>query len=262
MTARRQYLVSATCSDLDWVTLLMEKMPLGVEINDFALPLRNDGSRERAFEYWHLWRESVPTDVVVMVHAPFIDLVPGSLEAEIVELTARRHDEVLGIATSLGARAIIFHSGFNPLVRGPEYRPQWLASTTAYFARLMSQHRGFTFLLENMWEPDPSPLVDLIDAINSPQLRACLDVGHVQIYGQQPPDAWVHALGVRLGHLHLNDNPGDWDQELALGTGKVPIAAVFSAIDSLGYYGTVTFETRGRDAILRSIEHLNRLGLR
>ncbi len=261
MSPKRHFFVSASSNDLDWITVIMEKMVLGVEIDDFALPMRNDGSRERAFELWHMWRETVPSDVAVMMHAPFIDMVPGSPEPELVEVIRRRHQEVLTLAEGLGARAILFHSGYNPLVRGPGYRDQWLASTAQYFTDLMNAHRGFTFLIENMWEPTAEPLVELIDAINSPQLRLCLDVGHVQVYSKEPVDSWIQKIGVRLGHVHLNDNNGQWDQEGPLGSGIVPLDKIFTTLNGLGYFGTMTLEMRGREAVLKSMEHLLRLGI-
>lgn len=261
MPPHRTFLVYAAASDLDWITLLMEKKELGVEIGDFALPVTSESVRERAFELWHIWRETVPAEVCVMVHAPYLDLVPGSPEPGVQELCLKRHTEVLSLAAGLGARAVLFHSGFNPLVRGPDYREGWLDNTVRYFVDLMGNYRGFTFLVENMWEDDPAILIELIDRVNSPQLKICLDIGHAQVYSKLAPDQWVQRLGVRLGHVHLSDNDGTWDQEQALGTGIVPVDKVITALNALGYFGTLTFEMRGRTAVLRSMEHLLKLGL-
>ncbi|HNV70085.1 MAG TPA: sugar phosphate isomerase/epimerase family protein [Candidatus Ozemobacteraceae bacterium] len=256
---KRQYLISAYAEDLDWVTQLNEKTRVGVEIKDFSLP-SSQGNRERSFELWNLWRDSAP-DLPVIVHAPFLDLVPGSPEPEVAELALKQHEEVMNLAEVLRAESVLFHSGFNPMIKSPQYQERWLASTSAYFNSLMKKHPTLKLLIENMWEPDPLPLIALIDSINSSQFRLCLDVGHVQVYSREAPDSWIRQLGLRLGLVHLNDNQGLWDQELALGTGMVPLDHVFQAMNNLGYFGRVTIEMHGNEPILRSMEYLMKNGL-
>jgi len=261
MSPKRQFFISAYAEDLSWITQILEKMPIGVEINDFALPSNSMPSRDQVFEMWHLWRETFKDRVPSIVHMPFLDLVPGSQEPEVVELAGRLHGEILNIAEILGSRTVLFHSGFNPLVRGPDYYELWLTRTARYFRDLHAKHPQFMFLIENMWEGSPEPLSKLIDTIGNPQCRACLDVGHARVYSQEPPESWAQHLGIRLGHVHLNDNQGFWDQELALGLGVIAIDKVFAALNTLGYYGTVTLEVHGNEAALKSIEYLVKRGL-
>lgn len=261
MSPKRQFFVSAYAEDLPWITKILEKMPIGVEINDFALPSNSMPSRDQAFEMWHLWRETFQDRVPSIVHMPYLDLVPGSREPEVVDLVGRLHQEILNIAEILGSRTVLFHTGFNPLARDPEYFELWLTRTARYFRDLHTKFPQFTFLIENMWESSSDVLSKLIDAIGNPKCKACLDVGHARIYSQEAPEVWVSHLGLRLGHVHLNDNQGFWDQELALGQGVIAIDKVFTALNSLGYYGTVTLEVRGNEAALKSIEYLVKNGL-
>lgn len=256
---KRQYLISAYSEDLDWVTQLNEKTRIGVEIKDFSLP-SGQGNRERAFELWNIWRDTAP-ELPVVIHSPFMDIVPGSPEPEVAELAFKQHEEVLNIAEVLKADAVLFHSGFNPLIKSPQYLENWLASTSAYFRRFLKQHPNLKFLIENMWEPSPLPLIGLIDSINSSQFRVCVDVGHIQVYSKEPPETWISQLALRVGHVHLNDNQGLWDQELALGTGMVPLERVFQAMNNLGFFGNITIEMHGREPILRSMEYLLKNGM-
>ncbi len=258
---RRPCFISATAQDLDWVSRVVEKHSVGVEITDFSQPTEPGGSRERIFELWHLWREAATEKVLMAMHAPFLDLVPGSVEAEMVDLCRKQHEEALTLAGSLGVQRIIFHSGYNPLIRGPAYYEPWLNRTVRYFADLIAQHAGFVFLIENMWEPSPDPLIHVIDRINSPNLRICFDVGHARVWGKDPPEEWVGKLGVRLGHVHLNDNDGTWDQERPLGAGVIPHEKIIGQLNTLGFFGPIGIEMRGEAAVQSSLEFLTRRGL-
>lgn len=257
---RRPLFISATAQDLDWVSQVVEQHGVGVEITDFAQPTEPDSSRERVFELWHLWREAATAKVPMAMHAPFLDLVPGSLDPEMVEFCRKQHAEALTLAGALGVGRIIFHSGFNPLIRGPQYFEPWLNRTVRYFSELIAQNTEFTFLLENMWEPTPDPLIKVVDRINSPNLRICFDVGHALIWGRIPPEEWLPHIGLRLGHVHLNDNDGTWDQERPLGAGVIPHEKILGQLNALGFFGPIGLEMRGQVAIQASLDWLKRRG--
>lgn len=261
LSCKRLVYISATAQDLDWVSEIVEKYGVGVEITDFAQPIGSESSRERIFELWHLWREAATEKIPMALHAPFLDLVPGSLEDEVVELCRKKHEEALNIAGALSVERIIFHSGFNPLIRGPQYFEPWLNRTVRYFTELIRQHDEFIFLIENMWETTPEPLIKLVDRINSPKLRLCFDVGHAQIWGKELPERWLLQIGLRIGYIHFNDNNGTWDQELALGTGIIKNEKIVEQLNNLGYFGPIGLEMRGPEAIAASLDWLKRFNM-
>jgi len=257
---KRPVFISATAQDLDWVSELVDKYSVGVEINDFAQSTETPDSRERTFELWHLWREAATEKVPMALHAPFLDLVPGSLEPEVVELSRKQHKDALNLAGILGVQRVIFHSGYNPLILGPQYFGPWLTKTGRYFTQLISEHPGFIFLIENMWEPSVDPLIALVDRINSPNLRVCFDAGHACVWGKEPPEEWLPKIGMRLGHVHLNDNDGTWDQERPLGAGVIQHEKILALMNIIGFFGPMTIEMRGQVAIQASIDYLSRRG--
>ena len=247
-------MVSAVADDLEWISDLNSKMRLGVEVKDFSRP--DSRNHERAFELWNLWREATSRKLPLVVHAPFLDLIPFSPEPEVAELAAKKHEEVLNIAGILKADGIIFHSGYNPLIRAPEYYRLWVTNMGNYFRNLMEKHPQLNFFIENMWESSTQPLLELADSCGDQRLKICLDIGHVRVYSEEPPDIWVQQLGARLGHVHVNDNDGEWDQELALGAGSINVRGVFESLNQLGYNGPICIEMHGREAALRSMDFL------
>jgi sugar phosphate isomerase/epimerase len=68
-----------------------------------------------------------------------------------------------------------------------------------------------------MWEPYPDVIGDVLDAVDSPHLGACLDVGHVYLFSDYLPlEAWVEQLSERLVHCHMNNHRGFCDEHLPL----------------------------------------------
>lgn len=95
----------------------------------------------------------------------------------------------------------------------------------AYFRRwhefFHAHHVGMAIENMNTLGKGPSPfsnidnLIELIDAINAPDVGACLDTGHAHTSGYSPADC-VRRLGSRLRATHINDNhAGDRDEHIA-----------------------------------------------
>ena len=59
----------------------------------------------------------------------------------------------------------------------------------------------------------------LLDRIDSPHLKACLDFGHANV-NENVPDA-INNLGKRIVNTHLHDNRGDSDDHMIPGEGNI-----------------------------------------
>ena len=57
-----------------------------------------------------------------------------------------------------------------------------------------------------------------VEGAGAPNLRVTLDFGHALLGGENPSQsaALLAAYG-KLGHIHMNDNHGDWDWDMAAG---------------------------------------------
>lgn len=49
----------------------------------------------------------------------------------------------------------------------------------------MENDPGAPLVLENVLEPEPTLLLDIVNSVNDPRLRLCLDVGHANAYSKQ-----------------------------------------------------------------------------
>lgn len=100
----------------------------------------------------------------------------------------------------------------------------------------IGQRLGVTYLIENIpgnyfFGHDPAELARMIRAINRPNLRMCLDVGHAHMT-TTAVDALRECADV-IDYLHVHDNDGHVDSHQIPGQGTVPWTRVRPAIAAL-----------------------------
>ncbi len=96
-----------------------------------------------------------------------------------------------------------------------------------------------------------------------PNLKLTLDTGHANVEdktGRRPLE-FIRTFPDRLGHIHINDNKGDKDEHLELGTGTVDFRGVLKALKETGYQETMTFEifTEDRTCLRKGLEKIKTL---
>ena len=107
----------------------------------------------------------------------------------------------------------------------------------------------------------------VLERLTSPNIGVLVDSSHWGIIGYDL-DAYFHALGDRLWHVHLRDSTGadtaDRKQQLELtpGRGTVGFRELGQALDRVNYKGDVSLEFEYRDMTLEAIEREYDEGLR
>lgn len=75
----------------------------------------------------------------------------------------------------------------------------------------------------------PQEIMDIIKAVNKPNLKFILDTGHANVSAFTISD-YLDLLGSKLRHIHLNDNHGQRDEHARLGTGNINFKELFSQL--------------------------------
>jgi sugar phosphate isomerase/epimerase len=192
----------------------------------------------------------------VSVHGPLFDLNPGSQDTIIRDYTKFNFMRALNISSLLKATIVVFHLGFNPLISS-DYRKDWLHTSLKTFRPVVNhaKRRGIIIAIENMFLSTPDLLRQVIESIDSPNMRVCLDVGHVNVYSTVPLSKWINTLGEYIVKIHINDNDAQDDLHLAFGEGNVNFSEAYRLIRSKGINPQMTLEMTP-DKLAKTLEYI------
>lgn len=201
--------------------------------------------------------------IKVVAHLPHHDLKLASHDKMILQHSLDAIQEGLEIGKILGARIAVFHSGYSNHVR-PDETEWWIEQCVMGLEDLVSRAREEEVIcaLENTWEPDETVILRLFEAVESPWLRFCCDVGHAACFSQFAPEEWIVQFRDKIVNLNFHDNDGRQDQHLACGKGVVGFDVVAETVrDELAEPVNITLEVN-REDLAASIRHLEECGLR
>jgi len=186
------------------------------------------------------------------IHAPFMDVWPGAADADVRDLSLKKMKRTMDIAAGLGSRLVVMHFNYDPIYYRQQF-PQWLVRAADFFLTLLADGGGPLIALENIAEPTPYVVLQLLAKANSPRLVHCFDFGHHHVFAGIPFAEWLFYLNPRDHiHFHLHDNCGDNDDHLALGRGTIDWQAAKAAIAGLACPFTIALEPKSADSLRAS----------
>lgn len=209
---------------LDEYVALCRKADLGLELIECSYP----GFLDDLDSYVDEILRKVPSDMVRAVHGPFLDIVLHSPDPAVRAVSERRALAGLDAAERLGADFLLLHSNHVPLIQEHGYDLKWLQRTGDFLTSVDQRlRRGkLTVVIENMWDRNPSLLVQLVKDVGSPHVALCLDTGHHLVHGSGDFRSWWQQAGAWTKYVQYGDNTGAADDDLALGAGVLDWSAV------------------------------------
>lgn len=199
---------------------------LGLELASFCVAETMDHEREQrlmaASEQLAEIRSS-------WFHAPFAELSPAAIDPRVREVTLLRYRQSIEMSYALGISRLVIHSGYIPLI----YFPEWFLERSVEFWRefLAEVPQNVTIALENVMEPSPQLLIEIVQQVDDPRFGLCLDIGHANTrVSETLPMQWIEPMAPWLKHVHLHNNRGDWDLHDSLGQGTVPMERVLDTL--------------------------------
>ena len=253
---------------------------IGIEFNHFCISKTLDErTRDKTVSIMKRDMENLGIGAdMAICHGPFTEITPMAIDQIVVDAARTRLEQAYKGCEALGVKRMVVHTGLIPDL----YYPEWhVKQSSAFWKEFMADKpEDFSLYIENVLDPDPEPLRDVIDKIDDPRVRVCLDIGHANAAGrvnrggtvkpwnaETDPSrntsegtevyAWIKTLGPRIRHFHFHNNDGSFDahQEVAQGTMDIP--EVMKLIrKECGEDFTITIESR---AAYESIPYL--LGL-
>lgn len=232
----------------------------GVEVNAFVGgdPLNDPECRARMEDEFE--QDMAGFEGIKTMHGAFLDLAIHSNDQRIATISQNRIERDILTATRLGCEKIVFHLGSNPLVLVERYNDELIRAHAEFWTYVMESYPGIQVCVENQWETDWTLFSEIFDAVRHPRFGMCLDVAHVHVFSHFAPEAWIQRLAPNISHCHWNDNCGDRDSHLALGSGNIDWPAIFEA-SAIWKQMTVTLEISELQALERSVSFLVRHGM-
>lgn len=159
------------------------------------------------------------------------------------------------IAGIMGIQNLIVHPRQHLPYR--KHRQQLFDESVALYKSLIPycEEFGVRVCTENMWQCDynRNVIIDsvcsqaeefcaMVDAVDSPWIAACLDIGHGPLVGSDPVDM-IHALGKkRLKALHVHDVDYLHDDHTLPFLKKLDWEAIMKALAEIDYREDFTYE--------------------
>ena len=166
---------------------------------------------------------------------------------------------VAGMETSL-RNAKLWGAGvvlLVPAVVNPEtgYQDAWARSQKVIRERILPLATELEVVIgiEEVWNKfllSPLELNKYVDELESPWVKAYVDVGNMVFYGY--PQDWIRTVGKRIARVHLKDfqldRPNGKFYWKNLGEGDIDWPEVRKALADVGYEAWATVEIQGGDA--------------
>ena len=212
---------------------------LGLEITEFCTAYNMDVD----FEKWDgIVRRKMRGIGRFTFHAPYNELCPAAIDPLVADVARTRYRQAYVLMRGYGINAMVAHAGFLPVL----YHESWFVEKSAVFWKefLSDKPADFRLYLENMLEPSPDMLCDIIGAVDDERFKLCLDIGHAANSGIDASiEKWIGRTLPYLGHVHLNNNHGDYDSHNALGDGNIDVRSAIRRIAGAAPDVTFTLES-------------------
>ena len=192
------------------------------------------------------------------IHAPFMDLNPGSPEPLTRRATVHRFCQVMDAAEILKPVSMVFHPGYDRWRQG-ESQDEWLGYCLETFRPVLERgiSIGTVIAVENIFETEPSTLKGLLDAMDSQTFRHCFDVGHWNLFKSIGMEEWFSVLGPYIAHAHVHDNHGLRDDHMPIGDGNIDFDLYFRLMKQYAPDAVYTIEAHDRGKVEVALERLN-----
>jgi sugar phosphate isomerase/epimerase len=231
---------------------LIRKEHLDIEIY-FGSAVLDDVTPEELTEV----KDKIGPASTLSIHAPFMDLSPGAVDAKVRAVTLDRFSRVLDVSEVLQPDAVVFHSGYEKWKYALKV-DLWLEKSLETWRPVNKRAAaiGVKIAIENIFEDEPSNLKLLMEGMASENFGICFDTGHFNLFSRTPLEEWMDVLNPHIVELHLHDNNKQADQHLAMGEGVFDFEKFFGLLQNKECIYTI--EAHTPEAVLRSIDYLKR----
>ena len=249
-----RFLIVPDVDNMEGIAELANKYKLGFEYNDFFIPdvLDNEERQEKI----HSVYAAVEKPEMCTLHGAFFDVIPFSADEQIKKLSLQRIEQSIEHAKKLGAKAVVFHTNYNPFLNSKTYVSNWVKTNVEVWGDILENNSDIQIYLENMFDTTPDILSALAKELSKyDNFGICLDYAHAAL-SKVAPEAWARELSPYIRHIHINDNDLISDLHQAWGDGSIDRQSFYKCYHKYMSEATILIETTSVPNIRRSLDVL------
>lgn len=190
------------------------------------------------------------------MHGAFLGIDLAASDSVIKERSRKLIIQSLEIASELGVKGVIFHTGLIGSLRLDYYLNNWLNEAVSFWTEQCKRFSNLTVYMENSFEQEPDIFVRLMEQMkNVSNFMLCLDYGHA-ILASAPIEEWCSKLAPYIGHMHLNDNDLKDDLHLIPGNGSIDFNKWRRLMKENNICTSTLLELNGLDKAKAALEYM------
>lgn len=194
-------------------------------------------------------------DGIVTLHALFSGLNPGVSDKALKEVVNKRYQQSFEAAMAVGAKHVNFHSGHKGMHHRVSIEKNCQTSIKFWEEYIKQfEDNGVVAVLENVLDFDYEHIKNIVDEVNSPFLKVCLDTGHANLCSTISPQDWIKTYGDRLQHMHLHNNFKTNDDHNGIKYGTVNFLGIVDTLKSENLNPYIVFEIFDKKELVESVE--------
>lgn len=216
----RQWLIIPDFNNLKQSVELAQEYGAGFEYNDFFDPVVYSDEEEikRRIRVYKQFNHDRSKDTL---HGVFMDMAAASKDPYIRKYSREKMEQSVAIATELGVKGVVFHSGLIGELQLSSYIKDWADEQESFIRKLLEDYPSIEIYMENTFEKNPAALLQLKERLKGEErFRLCLDYGHACL-SPTPIKEWIVKMAPFIGHMHVNDNDLNADLHLVPGEGMI-----------------------------------------
>ena len=194
------------------------------------------------------------------IHTPLSDVNIASLNESIRKASVEEVIKSINLASKVGSEALVVHPGHMAfLARKFQEKIRENSLISLKECSRFAEERGIKLCVENM--PDMEGMIckdldELNELVQEIGALMTIDVGHAHNVGISIDEILKYD---NIGHIHLSDNDGSFDNHNAVGSKDIDFKSLFEGLNKKKFDGILVVEVTNRDEILESLDYIKKL---
>ena len=194
------------------------------------------------------------------IHTPLSDVNIASLNESIRKASVEEVIKSINLASKVGSEALVVHPGHMAfLARKFQEKIRENSLISLKECSRFAEERGIKLCVENM--PDMEGMIckdldELNELVQEIGALMTIDVGHAHNVGISIDEILKYD---NIGHIHLSDNDGSFDNHNAVGSKDIDFKSLFEGLNKKKFDGILVVEVTNKNEILESLDYIQKL---